>query len=30
MSTTQWILLIGGFFLTVLVPTLILRRRRQA
>jgi hypothetical protein len=27
MSNTQWIILIGGFFVTVLVPALILVRR---
>jgi len=29
MSNTQWIILIGGFFITVLVPALILVRRRR-
>ncbi|MEJ2012109.1 MAG: LPXTG cell wall anchor domain-containing protein [Anaerolineales bacterium] len=29
MSNTQWIVLIGGFFITVLVPALILVRRRR-
>ena len=30
MTNTQWIILIGGFFITVLVPTLIRVRRRKA
>jgi LPXTG-motif cell wall-anchored protein len=30
MSNTQWIILIGGFFITVLVPALILIRRRRS
>jgi len=29
MSNTQWIVLIGGFFITVLVPLLIRARRRR-
>jgi LPXTG-motif cell wall-anchored protein len=29
MSNTQWIILIGGFFITVLVPALILARRKR-
>jgi hypothetical protein len=29
MSNTQWIVLISGFFITVLVPALILVRRRR-
>jgi uncharacterized integral membrane protein len=29
METTQWIVLVGGFFIVVLVPVLITRRNRR-
>lgn len=29
MEATQWIILIGGFFIVVLVPVLIARRKRH-
>jgi hypothetical protein len=28
-DTTQWIILVGGFFIVVLVPLLIARGRRK-